>query len=127
MMNSGTIKIGKKEYPYVFNMKARRLFMQRFKLVSFQEYFDKLQTLESAEKEITLEHIDVIGNLVITAIESALKEQCGLDADEVWDHFEQNEGALPAFMESFSAAQEQQEPQKKSNTRSSAGKSKRGK
>lgn len=126
-MKDGTIKIGDKNYPYAFNMKARRAFMEHFGLVSFQAYADKISTLEGMEKEMTLEHCDIISYLLITAIESALKDDCGLDPDEIWDHFERNAGALQAFIDDFSKAQEQPEESKKTNSRSSGGKSKRGK
>lgn len=126
-MKSGTITIGKKSYPYVFNMKARRLFMERFKLKSFQDYADKIACLEGSEKGLTLEHIDVVGALVITAIDSAIKEDSGLDPDTVWDHFEENPGALEEFMADFAERQEQPDKSKKSNPSSSGGKSKKGK
>lgn len=126
-MKNGTIKIGGKEYPYVMNMRARRLFMKQFGLVSFQDYVEKIGVLESTDKGFTLDHLDVIGYLVISAIESATREDSELDPDDVWDHFESTPGALDEFMSGFVDAQEQPEKPKKTNPRSSGGKSKKGK
>lgn len=128
-MKTGTIEINGKSYPYAFNMKARRMFMQQFGLETFQEYSDKLNSLSEIGKGLGLGHIDVVGYLLITAIESKTDKDCGLDPDVIWDYFEENEGSLQKFITEFTGEQEQPEKEsvKKSNPSSSGGKSKKGK
>jgi len=120
-MKSGTILIHGKEYPYVFNFKARRLFMEKRGYEYHDQYLKELQKLEKDSKSgmLSMSGMLTIGDLILTAIQAAYVGPLDLDVDDLMDSFESDINSLNEVIKNFTASQEQSIK----SPRSSAGKS----
>lgn len=121
---NGTITYNGKAYPVAFNMKARRLFMEKYGLKYMSEYADMLKKAEPDKKKgVSLEGMYILSNLIITAMQSAAKEILEIDEDDFTEYMLNNQEDFQQAMTSFRLAQET-EGKKTPKPDSSGGKSK---
>ena len=107
-MEPGTIRINKKDYKYIFNHRARRLFMEKYGLEYFTQYTDKLKLTNPHPKYgIGVKGLQIFGDLVITAIQSATPKFKDFDSDELVDFLMKNPGTMAELGNSFRKSQEQ--------------------
>ncbi|MEM9685300.1 MAG: hypothetical protein AAF934_00075 [Bacteroidota bacterium] len=112
MKRQGIIKIFKKEYPYKFNMRAMRLFMEQHGLDTFEGYNKKLMELGVKEgSDLSFKGYYVLADLVITAIQAANPNvELGFDADEFIDEIRESPEKAESILTEFISSQPLQKP-----------------
>lgn len=107
-MNTGTILIEKKRYNFNFNQKARRLFMEKYGLQYFSEYEAKVKEMHpDPEKGMGLKELEILGSLVLTAIESVEGYQEKLEEKTLGDYLMDHPDTMAEVMNKMIASQEQ--------------------
>ena len=123
-MTTGTIKIKGKQYKCSFMHRARRLFMEKHNIEYFDDYQNKLKSLQADPKKgMSLEGMGVFADLVITGIISEQPDFDDFDEDGLIDYFFEHPDEMVAIGELFSKAQERNVANRKSSG-GSGGKSK---
>ncbi len=125
-MEPGTIKINKKEYRYIFNHRARRLFMEKYQLEYFDQYTNELKKTNPHPKYgMGISGLAVFSDLVITAIQSADPTFNDFNSDDLVDELVINPGLMAQLGEAFRKSNEQDKKKdKKIDPVGSRGKSK---
>lgn len=130
-MKPGTITLNGCDYPYKFNQKARRLFMEMNGLEYFAEYQKILKkTNPHPTKGMSISGMKVFGDLVITAMQSANENFDAFDSDSLMDELVKSPSAMIELGKAFSDSMEHEDPKekgKKQNPSGSRGKSKAAK
>lgn len=85
---SNTINLMGKEYPYRFGIKFQRVFMNRYKLKKVDAFQKKIGSIGAG----TLESLEVIGAIVLCAIQAASKKPVNIDPDDIIDFINTPEG-----------------------------------
>lgn len=117
------IKGKNKALGYAFNMKHRRLFMERRGIQFFSEYGQTiLNCIPEKDQEMNINQLYIFGDLLLTAIQSVEGETVDLDTDELLEQLIVKPEEIQKVLTEFLAAQEQE---KKGGKTSSQGKSKK--
>ena len=124
-MKAGTIKINKKNYKFAFNQRARRLFMEKYGLLYWDDYVKKMELIKPHKtKGVSMPGMYVISDLIITAIESETPDFNDFDSDQLLDILLNEPGTMNEVMAVFTKAMEHDNANKKVGSSGSGPKSK---
>jgi hypothetical protein len=109
-MDEIVLKLGKKSFKLKFGLKLFRILGRKWELPGIDEVVTKMAVLDSVDGKLTFDQIDVLEQILVSAIECG-GEIIDLTKYDIIDEFFKNPKALDDFKEALISSLPKNEPQ----------------